>query len=47
MEGVVLYRLKYNNLEAPVNKVEVKVKFTLEKVTKAQRRSRGITLLFL
>jgi hypothetical protein len=28
-------------------KVKVKVKFTLEQVTKAQRGSRGIVLLFL
>jgi len=28
-------------------KVNVKVKFTLEQATKAQRGSRGITLLFL
>jgi len=28
-------------------KVKVKVKFTLEQATKAQRRSRGIALLFL
>jgi hypothetical protein len=28
-------------------KVEVKVKFTLEQATKAQRGSRGIALLFL
>jgi hypothetical protein len=28
-------------------KVNVKVKFTLEQATKAQRESRGIALLFL
>jgi hypothetical protein len=28
-------------------KVKVKIKFTLERVTKAQRGSRGIALLFL
>jgi len=28
-------------------KVKVKVKFTLEQLTKAQRRSRGIALLLL
>jgi len=30
----------------PVIKVKVKVKFALEQATKAQRRSRGIALLF-
>ena len=32
-------------MEAKV-RVKVKVKFSLEKATKAQRRSRGIALLF-
>ena len=33
--------------QPPVQRVKVKVKFTLEQVTKDQRRSRGIALLFL
>jgi len=33
--------------QAPGEKLKVKVKFTLEQFTKAQRGSRGITILFL
>jgi len=39
------YRAKI--YEVPGEKVKVKVKFTLEQDTKAQRGSRSITLLFL
>jgi len=35
------------SLRARLHTVNVKVKFTLQQATKAQRRSRGIALLFL
>ena len=41
-----LYRLEIRSINKTI-KVKVKVKFTLEQATKAQRWSRGITLLFL
>jgi hypothetical protein len=40
-----LYREKI--YQVPGEKVKVKVKFTLEQATKAQRGSRGIALFFL
>jgi hypothetical protein len=42
----VSYKEKKNNTAATF-KIKVKVKFTLEQDTKAQRWSRGIPLLFL
>ena len=47
-----MYPLPPTNVEKDKNcflkvKVKVKVKFTLEKATKAQRGSRGRSLLFL
>jgi len=36
-----------DKLIIPLGNVKVKVKFTLEQATKAQRGSRGIALLFL
>jgi len=44
-----MYRDGENYTICPLNKIflKVKVKFTLEQATKAQRGSRGIALLFL
>ena len=41
------HRPKFNGLKHPGREVKVKVKFTVEQDTKAQRRSRGIAILFL
>jgi hypothetical protein len=38
---------KAHGISRYTKKVKVKVKFTLEQATKAQRESRGIALLFL
>jgi len=37
---------RYDKLIIPVGKVKVKVKFTLEQTTKAQKGSKDIPLLF-
>jgi hypothetical protein len=42
--GLLVYALPPTEVKV---KVKVKVKFTLEQATKAQRGSRGISLLFL
>jgi hypothetical protein len=50
--GIILdwqrhYYFSGRTLLQVVKKVKVKVNFTLEQATKAQRRSRGIAILFL
>ena len=44
---VTLHDVMYGQVFCSKGKVKVKVKFTLEQVTKAQRWSRGIAVLFL
>jgi hypothetical protein len=39
--------ITWNTQEQTLKKVKIKVKFTLEQATKAQRGSRGTALLFL
>jgi hypothetical protein len=39
----LIFNISHNNM----SRVKVKVKFTLEQATKAQRGSRGIAVLFL
>jgi len=46
-EGGKLNLYRAEMYQAPGEKLKVKVKFTLEQFTKAQRGSRGITILFL